>query len=186
MIRNDQILSPEDMYDFCVKNIPGIKYIYVRSEEVVNHEGELRARFDSCLPIPKTRSYHKYVPLSDRKVRCFRTSISTDFQEVNVTKESLLSLQTGGKVACIYEENWYIGIVEEVSIKHDDVKVHFYEPPGPRTSFKISRDDKTWVPCTNILRKLTPIELTTATGRCRTITPQLCDEISQLFVAHSV
>ena len=114
-----------------------------------------------------------------RKVRCFRTSISTDFQEVNVTNASLLCLQPCDIVAYIYKENWYIGIVEDVIIDHDDVKVHFYEPSESRTFFKISRDDKTWVPIKNILRKLT-----TATGRCHTITPQLCDEISQLFVEH--
>jgi len=98
----------------------------------------------------------------------------------------LQCLQTGDTVACIYDENWYTGIVEDVSIEHDDVKVHLYEPPGPRTSFKILRNDKTWVPFKYILRKLTPTELTTATGRCHTIAPRLCDEISKLFVEHTV
>ncbi|KAJ8868726.1 hypothetical protein PR048_030265 [Dryococelus australis] len=85
-------------------------------------------------------------------------------------------------VSCVYEGQWYLGVTEEVSIENND-KVHFYEPAGPRTSSKISRDDKTWVPAKNIPQKLTPTELTTVTGRSD-ITPQLCEDISKFLVEH--
>ena len=69
MTTENQILSPEEMFHFCNRNLPGIKYIYVPLEEVVNHE-ELEKRFKYCLPVPKTRSYHRYVPVNETTIQC--------------------------------------------------------------------------------------------------------------------
>lgn len=86
--------------------------------------------------------------------------------------------------SCIYEGQWWIGEVIDISVEHNDVNVHFYHPPGPRTSFKKSSSDKVWVPLKNVLRKISAMELTTVTGRSHTISPELCEEISQLLNLH--
>lgn len=93
MTTNNQILCPEDVFECCNKNLPGIKYLYVKSEEVAKHGVVLKKRFDNCLPVPKTRSYHKYVPVNDRVIMCYHTSISDDFVEIQVPKVSSLSLR---------------------------------------------------------------------------------------------
>lgn len=72
----------------------------------------------------------------------------------------------------------------DISNDNDDVLVHFYHPSGPRTSFKKSQDDTVWVPISNVLRKLTPLELTTVTGRSHIISKELSEEISMLLVNH--
>ena len=41
MTTENQILSPEEMFHFCDRNLSGIKYMYVSLEEVVKHEEEL-------------------------------------------------------------------------------------------------------------------------------------------------
>ena len=55
--------------------------------------------------------------------------------------------------------------INTVSLEHNDFFVNFYEPAGPRTSFKLSRHDEAWVPLKKVLKKLTPVELTTVKGR---------------------
>jgi hypothetical protein len=66
-----------------------------------------------------------------------------------------------------------------LSAEQIDFFIHFYGPSSPRTSFKMSAHDEAWVPLHNMLRKLTPLELTTATGRSYNISQRLCDEMPQ-------
>lgn len=113
---------------------------------------------------------------------CILTSEEfTDCSTTEIPEESVFSLNIQDTVACIYDKNWWIGIIEETSEENNDLFIHFFHPHGPRTSFQISKDDKVWVPISKVLRKLTPIEFTNATGRSFNISEKLCTEISQLF-----
>jgi hypothetical protein len=42
---NDHILASEAILDFCIKNIPGIKFFSVMPEEVAQSVTELKPRF---------------------------------------------------------------------------------------------------------------------------------------------
>lgn len=75
---------------------------------------------------------------------------------------------------------WWLAEVDKISFKNEDLYVKFFKPPGPRTSFQKSTD-VSWVPLQKIIRKLTPLELTTPTGRTYQITDILCNEISQFY-----
>lgn len=63
-----------------------------------------------------------------------------------------------------------------------DVHVVFYHPLGPRTLFKKQEKDQVWMLIKNVLKKLTPLEFTTVTGRTFNITSKLCEEISQMMI----
>lgn len=181
---NNQILNAQDMYTFCSENLKGIKYLYVDTDEITKNEMELQVRFKECLKIPGTRSFHRIVPVADNRVKCYKTSKSSTFTEMVTTKKVSLSLDEDDIIACTYDKQWWLGKIKSVNLEHNDCFVHFYEPAGPRTSFKISKQDEAWVPLSNVLRKITPNELTTATGRNYNITQHLCDEISQLLNAN--
>lgn len=181
---DNQILNAKDMFDFCSKNLKGIQYFYVDSEEVAQNELELQVRFKECLKIPGTRSFHRFVRVADNKVQCFRTSKCLKFIEMLTSKNVSFHLEEEDIIACTYDKQWWIGKIKSVSLEHNDYFVHFFEPSGPRTSFKLSKRDEAWVPLRNVLRKLTPLELITATGRTYNITQALCDEISQLLNAN--
>ena len=38
---------------------------------------------------------------------------------------------TGNYIACKYDKDWYIGVVEEVCVEERDLKVKFMHPKGP-------------------------------------------------------
>lgn len=182
---SDQILTPEDMYKFCCDNISGINFIYVTSEEVQLNTMQLQKRFDSCTAIPQTRSYHKFVPLSQTQIRCYVYSQSEKFTDCSTSKlpdQNIFLFQKNDIVACIYDGEWWIGKVEETAEETNDLFIHFFHPHGPRTSFQASKNDKVWVPISKILRKLSPTEFTTATGRSFNISEKLCTTISEIFM----
>lgn len=172
------------MCKFCSENLKGIEYIYVDTEEISTNGIELHGRFKECLQILGTRSFHRIVPVADKRIKCYKTSKSTTFIEMVAKKNVSSSLEEDGTIACIYDKQWWLGRITNVNLEHNDCFVHFYELSGPRTSFKISKNDQAWVPLGNVLKKISPNQLTTATGRNYNINQNLCDEISQLLNAN--
>jgi hypothetical protein len=79
-------------------------------------------------------------------------------------KNSLDDFQINTYIASMYDKNWYLGIILDVSHEFDDVLVNFMHPPGPAHSFKWpNRPDKCWIPITDVLCKIDCPS--TATGR---------------------
>lgn len=97
--------------------------------------------------------------------------------------EISLSFNKNDYLACIYDEKWWIGKVLEISEENNDLYIQFFHPYGPKTSFKLSKNDMVWVPVSKVLEKLTPLELTTITGLSYNITETLCNEISERFIS---
>lgn len=58
----------------------------------------------------------------------------------------------------------------------------FSIPQDLEHHLKKSLNDTVWVPMDNVLRKLTPLELSTQTGRSHTISKKLSEEISKLLM----
>jgi hypothetical protein len=52
-------MTTQQFFDFCKKNIQGIKYILVKEEEMEQGGHFLRKRFDKCCKIPETREKHR-------------------------------------------------------------------------------------------------------------------------------
>ncbi|KAJ6655379.1 hypothetical protein lerEdw1_005437 [Lerista edwardsae] len=180
---NDQILTPEDMYKYCTEKITGITYIFVPAEEIRQTEHKLTKRFELCLPVNGTRGYHRFTPVSDNEIRCYTTSTSKEFDEhkTSIVFTNTTSFTKNDFVACIYEDQWWLGIVKDKSDQDNDLLVHFFHPAGPKTAFQISKKDMVWVPVSKVVRKITPTELTTMSGRTHNISEKLCNEISTLF-----
>ena len=181
---SDQITSAEEMFKLCSEEITGISYILVPLEEVETNKAKLSQRFKTCKKVPETRTYHKFVPQNPSVIQCYVHSKSETYSEHNVSVLPYFetgSFKINDILVCVYDQNWWIGEVTNVSMENGDLMIHFYHPHGPQTSFKISNTDRVWVPVTNVLRKLSPLEFTTMTGRGYNITEKLCQEISQLL-----
>ena len=84
-------MTAEEMFQFCKQNIKGITYMYVRNEEVVNHGEELKQRFENCQRLPGTRKFHRYVPISEKTVRCYITYKSVEYEDYSIMKPVTLS-----------------------------------------------------------------------------------------------
>lgn len=181
----NQILTPEEMYSFCLQKIKGITYVYVKSDEIsANHNRKLQDRYDKCQRLCGTRSFHCFIPESESTLKCYLTSSSSEYEKHQVVKAVPLTIRIKDTIACIYDGQWWLAEVNDISEENKDVHVMFYHPPGPRTSFQKNKKDQAWVPMKNVLRKLNALELSTVTGRSYTITPKLSEEISVLLNEH--
>ena len=99
------------------------------------------------------RSHHSFVPNSPSKLEMRRTSDDYCFTTVFLGEQcidtpqlpDLNVVQPGKYNACMYDERWYIGNIEERSDEHNDLLVNFMRIIGTTLSWPVT-DDKCWVP----------------------------------------
>ena len=114
---SDQILTPKMMFQYCVSNSQDIEFIYIAQENLNSTRLFLETRFEQIkCPIPGTRSFHEFVPLDEFRIavkRCSEDSLQTlvhDFKmKLHVTTDYVLQY-----VACVYEAEWWVGIILEI------------------------------------------------------------------------
>jgi len=68
---------------------------------------------------------------------------------------SIENISPGSFYACRYENEWYFGVANYVSVENSDVHVIFLHPKGPAVQFFWpSRDDICWIPINDIVTKV--------------------------------
>lgn len=87
-----------------------------------------------------------------------------DEQKTSILFTNTTSFTNNDFVACIYENQWWLGIVKDKSDQDKDLLVHFFHPAGPKTAFQLSKKDIVWVPVSKVVRRITPTELTLCSG----------------------
>jgi len=119
------------------------------------------------LTIPGTRSHRCFIPavigelkISRKSADCNKTtSVKTDEHTARLLKD----IRCGQDVAVIYDQDWYLGSVVEISAENEDILVNFLQPRGPARSFSWPRRrDECWVPLNHVLAVVS--DLLTATG----------------------
>ena len=60
---NNQILSLDAIFTFCIENIPGITFFKLLEDDIITHTKELSTRFEKALTIQGTQQFHRFVPL---------------------------------------------------------------------------------------------------------------------------
>ena len=183
---NNQIINAEEMYNFCNLHFKEITFFYI-SKSIIDKEREnLQPRFMRAKTIPGTRSFHRFRPINNSGLEIMRTSdqethsIRFDFENFN--EKELPSVSIGNYIACIYDNNWWAGIIEQVFNEEGDTEVklmHF----NPRTkTFKWpGREDKCLIPFSNILCRINAPTASTASGRQYVLSPQDLSLIKQKF-----
>ena len=81
-------------------------------------------RFENIKTLPGKRSYHQFNPLNSILIGAKRISdqldytVTYDFRVNHLTNSKkpsqLTYLSIGEYVSCIYDNNWYIGMIQEV------------------------------------------------------------------------
>ena len=65
----------------------------------------------------------------------------------------------GSFYACQYENDWYLGIANFVSMENQDLNIKFLHPKGFTVQFFWpSRDEICWIPISNVICKVQPAE----------------------------
>ena len=118
----NHILTAEQMYEYSNTNISGMKFFYVSENDVLQN----LSKFD---PTKRFASSKTFVPVSES--RCAMKRISNDVEStyITVSMEQDQSFgkdyQVGKYVACMYDQEWYIGTIDDRSEVHNDVLINF-------------------------------------------------------------
>ena len=180
----NQILTPKAMFDFCVNNIEGINFIYISTDELSETRIFLNDRFVNASTIPGTRSFHQFDPLCGFKIATKRCSEDREIAFVHnfVPNTTVAEIEVFHFefVCCLYEQQWWIGMVQDINKEEADVDVKFMHPNGPSPSFKWpSKEDICWVPNIHIICKIDiPI---TDTGRTYHLSEDNVKKITEAF-----
>ena len=154
---NNQIITPEGMFNFYKLHCSDITFFYMSKSDVDTERKFLQARFASAKTIPGTRSFHRFRPLKSA-LDIMRTSdqenLSLRFDYEKEAQEFPL-VSIGNYVACVYDNNWWIGIIEQVFDEEGDTEIRLMHFNPRTTTFKWpSREDACLIPITNIPCKI--------------------------------
>ena len=189
--KDNQILSEKSVMDFCTTNLLSIVFHEITVEELDAKRTEFEnSRYARATTVDGTRSYHHFVPVSSHQISFKKTSEDAKFTgtysfALGSMTAPKKSFQVGNYIACMYDNLWWIGLIEDISeVENRDVGVKFFHPHGPARSFSWpSRRDYCCVPFNNVLTTVSSPN-TSSTGRVYHITDKEYDDIEKLY--HSI
>jgi len=130
------------MLEFCKNTIKNIEFIYVQKDRLKETREFLDSRFEIIKsPMPGTRTFHEFSPISECKVAVKRCSEGKEFTLVHdfINKSKISHNYTVLQyVACVYEMKWWIGMIYK---DQDDARINCMHPHSPSQSFHWPRVD---------------------------------------------
>ena len=181
----EQILTPKQLFLYADSEIKGVTCFYISKEELEKNRAMLEHRFSKCKTIPGTHSFHCVIAskygLSFSKLSgepsLYPLSVQRKGNEISTDDVPVTSY-----VSCLYEKEWYVGMVEKVSVEENDALVKFLHPNGPSVYFHWPAvEDKCWVPVEHILQLLSIPSVSTS-GRHYTFTERELKDTKKQFV----
>lgn len=166
--QSEQIINAEQMYNFCKSLFSKINFFFLKEEEIETKRMMLETRFQMGQTIPGTRSFHYFKPASHEVITAKRVSSDSEillkqniFMTIPAVKPNLNSF-----VACVYEQNWWIGMVHGFNEEEGDYDILFMHPHGPaETFFWPQKEDRCPVPPAHLLCVIDPPEVASQFGR---------------------
>eukprot|EP00795_Rhopilema_esculentum_P017067 gene17067-8583_t len=178
------------MYEYCKEQVINVQAVFLSEGQIEATRSFLKLRFESANTLPGTRRFHHFEPLSDKLIGAKRVSIdktyALQFDLVlgkNKTKaKPNLQPKTANFVVCFYDDQLWIGLVEEENKENEDFKIKFMHPHLPSRSYSWpEQDDTCFVPSLNIAAIIeTPF---TATGRQYKIADKDLTKINEIMTS---
>ena len=184
------ILTPEDLFNFATENIKGITFVYVTCEEISVHEQSLIPRFETIKTIVGTRSHHRFVPVNKEELLlyrlsedrcCTRTAVCSGVDTIQRDITIRDHCQPGKYVAAVYGNDWYIGLINERSEEHEDLRVQFMKYGTVRYRLRWEGLDECWIPMDNILRIVPAPQVVGLSARQYVLQKNITDECATRF-----
>ena len=166
----NQILTANEMYQFCKDSITGIKFMQITSQQMADVRVYLNERFELAKTIPGTRGFHQYVPLENLTIGCRRVSDDADFDlkfEFNSnSNKGFQDIRISNFVLCTYDDRQWIGMVCDTDSEIDEMKIKFMHPQYPSRSYNWPRRDVfCWVPTVKIITIISAPSVTSSGAR---------------------
>lgn len=165
----NQILTPEDLYKWSKLNIKGIEVIYISSDNIQEHElkFELNDRYKYANTVPGTRSFHCFTPLENQSLKLKRISLDNKFDIFtfnNIEHSNNEKYQPGQYIAFYYDDEWFVGLIVEVSIENADCLVKFMQRNQINLTWS-NNPAQCWVLFTKIITIINTPDLIGRSGR---------------------
>jgi hypothetical protein len=186
----DHIISIDRMFEFC-KTIQNVKFCLIRSAEMDDVRKAQNKLFERGSTVPGTQSYHQFTPV-DRNTVSFKR-ISSDIHTIGTycfrpSAEShqrpatMVDLRLGNYVAAIYDQDWYVGLVEEVDEERKECQLNFMHPKNPTGNVMWpSRADRCLTPIEQVLAVIEVPGSSSKSARTYNIKENELEIISKLF-----
>eukprot|EP00112_Aurelia_sp_Birch-Aquarium-sp1_P009177 Seg2032.1 transcript_id=Seg2032.1/GoldUCD/mRNA.D3Y31 product="hypothetical protein" protein_id=Seg2032.1/GoldUCD/D3Y31 len=190
----NNILRAEAMFQYCNKEIHGIKFMYLTVAEMAHVKQKLAERFLVAKPIPGTRGFHQFTPLSVCSIAAIVLNVLNSSEEAdytlkfnfgNIPNKEKLELRPAQFLICVYDEQYWLSMVSEVDQENEDILVKFMHPHFPARSFRWpNRDDVCWVPNLHIVCSTEAPSLSTVTARQYTFETNELEKIRNCIDNH--
>lgn len=154
----------------------GLKVEYFREKDYEEADEFLKNRFAEAQTIPGTRKYHFYLPVSKTKILVKEFSDDevgeSEFSasKFGVDDTSIISPQvevkSGDYVTAFYDDEWWLGKVDEGPDEEGMLGVKFFKPAGSekvRTFTNPEKEDYLPVHLDDILKVVEPLRVTNRT-----------------------
>ena len=124
------ILQPIDLYKFAIEKFKeSIQFFYVNKAEVEGVTLDLKPRFEATKTVKGTQTFHKICPVAINVIRAFKTSDSEDYIEFRLAHDDIetddVTISVGDYVACRYQGEFFVGIVDSYVEDFDDYCISF-------------------------------------------------------------
>ena len=171
---NNQILSFKAVETFCESSISGIKFFTIKKDDMTEIRERLEKRYKLGSTVPGTRNSHYFEPVSTGKIQGKFVCADTPFSichtfsqpDEHIHTDMIKSLKPMDYVTCIYDNYWWLALVEEVNDAEKDVTCKFLKPHGPSENFYWPvRDDTVYIPYDKILLKVATPNSVSSSGR---------------------
>ncbi len=186
--QTSHILTPRQLFEWECDHVPGIHFLYVSSDQVLQVTPTQEERFMTAQKIPGTRNHHCFVPQENAEMVISR--ISSDLAHMVATRVPVedqgtvrVQYKSGQYVSAVYDREWYVGIIMDVSEENSDVLINFMtrkDDTTPPTFKWPRRRDECWVPETHMLCQI-DAPSTATSGRIYTLSKEQLTRIHQKF-----
>lgn len=181
---DNHILSAKDLFTFAKVHVAKKIYTYyIMAEEVIKFTEMLEKRYENISTIPGTRINHFFQPLDESRLLIKRVSSSNKSFQISLgLQKKEITIKEEKFVAVIYDNQWWLGKILEVSEVHRDAKIKFMRPSGPSSSYSWpNHTDVCWIPYENILMNVPAPCTSTSTGRLYTFDSDIILSIQKMF-----
>lgn len=170
------ILTPQDLYTFSQDQFPSIKFFFTPFQSFEKEELSLKDRFSKAVTIKGTQGFHKIKAASSNILLAYQTSNSDIFKEFTFGSNAKATLNFnsnevghnkpddiqnifGKYVATFYDNEVWLGLVEDTSAENEDVKINFMNKINSYTYYFPEKKDTCWIQYDNIIHVMSQPEI---------------------------
>ena len=178
------IISIDKMFEFC-STIKNIQFHLVKSADMDAVRERQERRYERGSTLPGTQSFHQFLPIDSNTVAYKRIS-SDDFiigkYSFGIKQPAIHDIRVGNYVAALYDDDWYVGLVEELDLEKRECMINFMHPKMPTGYVNWPpRADRCLTPASRILTVIDVPSSTSIASRTYRVKKEEHTRITKLF-----